>query len=163
MSRRRSVYLFAGSIVGIFAVAGLSVYTKLTKRPRVRVLVTNENGEVLLVKSVVSKSKKWTFPGGGVNRSESLEAAARRELHEETGIEVTLVALRHMRTVPMHELELRFDAPVFHVEVKQADLPEVQHNPREIAHIGWFDAKSLPENTAALVHQILVEYHTENE
>ena len=163
MTRRRRLYLLAGSIVGPMAVVALRLYTRLTKRPRVRVLVTNEKGEVLLVKGVISTSKKWTFPGGGVGRGESLEDATRRELHEETGINIANKRIRHMRTVPMAELDLHFDAPVFHVEVNQNDLPDVPHNPKEIAHIGWFDAKNVPEHTSRIVRKILAEYHAEKQ
>jgi 8-oxo-dGTP pyrophosphatase MutT (NUDIX family) len=48
----------------------------------VRVMLVRE-GEVVLVRHTYRKN--WYFPGGGVNRGESLEDAARREAHEEVG------------------------------------------------------------------------------
>lgn len=49
----------------------------------VRVLAVNAVGEVLLVRHSYG-SRRWTLPGGGVARGETLIAAAARELAEET-------------------------------------------------------------------------------
>ncbi|USN96863.1 MAG: NUDIX hydrolase [Candidatus Nomurabacteria bacterium] len=150
----------AGLVVSPFAVIGLRLYTKVTRRPRVRVLVTNEKDEVLLLRGVIAKGRRWSLPGGGVNRRESLPAAAQRELYEETGIDVATSKLRHLRTVPRAELNLPFDAPVFHVKVKRADLPDTPHNPREIAHVAWFRTDDLPKHVSALALEIIAKYHT---
>ena len=45
-------------------------------------LVTNETGEVLLIKS---PNRGWEYPGGMVEVGESLEIALYREIQEETG------------------------------------------------------------------------------
>jgi 8-oxo-dGTP diphosphatase len=50
-------------------------------------LVTNENNEVLLVKS---PKRGWEFPGGMVEPGESLQEALIREIFEESGIHVTI-------------------------------------------------------------------------
>ncbi len=51
--------------------------------------ITNEDDEVLLVKTHW-RADTWELPGGQVEEGESLDTALRREILEETGIEVTL-------------------------------------------------------------------------
>lgn len=50
----------------------------------IRVLVQNQKGEILLVRH--SYIPGWHLPGGGVEPGEDIDAAALREVHEETGI-----------------------------------------------------------------------------
>ncbi len=50
-------------------------------------LARNANGEYLLVQQYryPSNSVEWEIPGGGIEKDESIESAAQRELLEETG------------------------------------------------------------------------------
>lgn len=50
------------------------------------------DGKVLLVKrsEKLAEGGKWALPGGYLNRDETLEQGALRELHEETGWEATI-------------------------------------------------------------------------
>lgn len=50
-------------------------------------LITNETGEVLLIKS---PNRGWEYPGGMVEAGESLETALYREIKEETGVDVAI-------------------------------------------------------------------------
>ncbi len=51
--------------------------------------ILNDNNEVLLIKVIRGVGKGyWNAPGGKVEGSESLEAAARREVEEEAGVKV---------------------------------------------------------------------------
>lgn len=51
-------------------------------------LIFNDAGEVLLVRTH-KWSNLWGIPGGKIKWGEAAEAALRRELHEETGLQVT--------------------------------------------------------------------------
>lgn len=56
-------------------------------RPNVGVVLFNRQGQVWLGhRASEAGAFSWQFPQGGVDRGEALEAAARRELHEETGV-----------------------------------------------------------------------------
>jgi len=59
---------------------------KLVFRPAVYGLIL-EDGRLLL--GYISTTGKYCLPGGGVELGEPLEAALRREIKEETGLEVT--------------------------------------------------------------------------
>lgn len=63
-------------------------------RENVGVVVFNRDGKVWLGRRVHTQGMhSWQFPQGGVDAGEDLEAAARRELYEETGIRsVSLLA-----------------------------------------------------------------------
>lgn len=69
--------------------------------PIVAGCLSNARGEVLICRRPSHKSYpgEWEFPGGKVERGESLEDALRRELQEELGIRVAacrpLIRLRH--------------------------------------------------------------------
>jgi ADP-ribose pyrophosphatase YjhB (NUDIX family) len=60
------------------------------RRPVVAVAaVIVENGKLLLIKRGVEPSKgKWSIPGGSVEWGEPLVEAVRREVREETGLEI---------------------------------------------------------------------------
>ncbi len=61
------------------------IWWRLRPRPHEGALVAVHVGPALLLLRS-SYRREWNFPGGGVGRGETPEAAARRELAEETGI-----------------------------------------------------------------------------
>jgi 8-oxo-dGTP diphosphatase len=63
----------------------------------VDVLVEDEAGRVLLIRRK-NPPPGWAIPGGFVDDGETLEAAAVREIREETGLDVTLTAQFHTVT-----------------------------------------------------------------
>lgn len=55
-------------------------------------VIWNAQGEVLLIKRArPPRQGEWSIPGGKVEMGESLHAALKREVHEETGLEIEIV------------------------------------------------------------------------
>jgi 8-oxo-dGTP pyrophosphatase MutT (NUDIX family) len=68
--------------------------------PSVNVVVTNDVGQILMIKR--SDNDNWAIPGGGIELGESLIQAAVRETHEETGIDCEITGLVGIYTDPKH-------------------------------------------------------------
>jgi 8-oxo-dGTP diphosphatase len=61
--------------------------------PKVAVgtIITDDQGRIVLVKRAIEPGYgKWVFPGGFIDRGETVEAAAIREAREESGLEIRL-------------------------------------------------------------------------
>ena len=114
------------------------------------VLCRNAAGQVLLVRPRFAAG--WVFPGGGVGHGESFEAAARRELVEESGHsgggELMLFGL-YLR---------RFAGVSNHIALFRLEGGEIAFRPGfEIAAAGWFDPEALPATTQPGVRRRLAE------
>lgn len=66
----------------------MKIDAPLTTRLAVRILVMDADERLLLLRAVVPDDGRvfWLAPGGGLEAGESYEAAAVRELREETGL-----------------------------------------------------------------------------
>lgn len=99
-------------------------------------IITNENGEVLLLDHVLrSTVSGWGVPGGFLALGEQPEDALRREIAEETGLKLTDVAIVGCRTIHRH-IEVILTA-------KSTGTAEVKS--REITALGWYKPNDLPE------------------
>lgn len=68
--------------------------------PSANVAVTNEAGEILLIRR--TDNGNWAMPGGAVDLGESLSQAGVRETKEETGIDCEITGLSGIYTDPGH-------------------------------------------------------------
>ena len=59
---------------------------KLPYRPCVGIMLVNANNQVFVGQRIDNQTAAWQMPQGGVDKGENPEAAALRELWEETGV-----------------------------------------------------------------------------
>lgn len=97
-------------------------------------VVLNEKGEILLLDHVLRPASGWGIPGGFINYKEQTHEAVKREIFEETGLEIEDVQLMWMRTLNRH-IEVVFRA-------KSKGIAEVKS--REIISLGWFKFEEMP-------------------
>ena len=114
------------------------------KKDRVRVIIYRDDGNVLLVKNRFS-CQKWALPGGGVNRDESYEQVAAREVLEEVGLKID--NLRYLGKVNSHESYAKFSVRVF---TAYASTQDIKCN-FEIMETRWLNREYLPKEYYALL------------
>lgn len=102
-------------------------------------VITNEKGEVLVLNHLLRPVSGWGLPGGFMEHGEQPEDGIRREIREETGIELKSLKMFRIRTMNTH-VEMLFSA-------KAAGMPEVKS--REITGFGWFTMETMPEKMNA--------------
>ena len=134
-----------GRLLSPFHASFFVLYNKLFRTPRARMLVWNENGELLLVRNWAG-AQQWGLPGGGIERGESSEAAAKRELYEEIGVDVAIESFTYVATIPY-----QYEAIIYAARITNDALPAKPHNPWEITDLQWFSLKELPADLSPLV------------
>lgn len=123
----------------------------------VRGLVRDAQGRVLLIRHTYGPG--WHFPGGGVERRESVEEALARELAEEAGIELS--GKPHLFGVYSNEDQFAGDHILLYIvqSYRQRDWRPT----REIADARFFDASELPEATTGGTRRRLAEFNAGGE
>lgn len=119
----------------------------------------------------LTRAEKWTLPGGGIEHGENPRESVVREVHEETGLDVTIAATAHVyslhlprdvrngRQVDAHSLRLVFEGWV-PPDAPEPRVVEVDGSTVEARWHPLADVLSGRVPTVSLVTQALREHRT---
>ena len=103
-------------------------------------VIERPDGRILLVRH--SYRRRWGLPGGLVKRGEEIDVAARREAHEEVGIDIELVGEPAVVVAPRSR---RVDV-IYRARVAPGVEPDSAHPvSAEIVEVRWTERSALPE------------------
>ncbi len=104
----------------------------------------NEGVSILLIQRKYPPFKNaWAIPGGFVLADESLEEAVRRELREETGIEVNYLEQLYTFGDPDRDPRKRVISIAYFALVKSARFQQLKAS-TDAENAQWFNFKQLP-------------------
>ena len=110
-------------------------------------VVVDAEGRVLLLKHVFRTGSGWGIPGGFIGEGEQPEAAIKRELMEETGLELEQAKFVFARTLQK----------VSHLEIifRCRARGRARARSLEIKDLAWFERDKLPEDLGPDQHLII--------
>lgn len=106
-------------------------------------LVYNDNGEVLFI----FRSGKWDLPKGGIEKNESKEAAALREVEEETGVKKLSIVKKLQKTYHIFKRNGEYRLKITHWFEMKSNYEGVLM-PQEdegIEKVAWLNSEQIKE------------------
>ena len=105
--------------------------------------ILNETGEVLLAqRGPLAKNERgtWEIPGGGVEFGETLEAALKREIFEEIGVEIEIISLLQVCDHILPAEKQHWVSPTFICKIISGE-PTIKE-PGKCSDMGWFSLEA---------------------
>lgn len=116
--------------------------------PGANIIVTNEHGELLLLRH--ARTGRWKLPGGSLETGESFEDCARRALAEEIGLQAAQLRPLHLFAGVRYRFTYPHGDIIDNVSVLFAATGitgELRLPPQEIHGAAWFNRDNLPQDT----------------
>lgn len=121
----------------------------------VKVMVFNPAGELLLIRNSYGRTDLFLLPGGGVERRESPQAAAAREVKEEVGLDV-----RRLAQVSVHANNAEGKRDTITLFTGEADGTPRPDN-LEVEEARFFRLDQLPEKVSRATLRRIAEHKGE--
>lgn len=141
MAHKKS-WIRAGRIAFWLSWPLLFWYLGLSRRTRILVI----SGSKILVTKRWLGDGKWSLPGGGVHRGESVVKSVLRELKEETGLTLKRQDIQKLYTAWYHQNGLSFRYHCYAAELSQT-LP-VRPQRFELIETRWLSMNGLDKQNA---------------
>ncbi len=120
----------------------------------VTVVLIEHEGRIMLGRRNIEPAKgEWSFFGGYVNRGEKVEAAAIREMLEETNLKVELTGLLGVYSQTDHPyVLLAYQAALV------SDIKELRPQEEEVMEVGFFAPNEVPPLAFLFDQRILADW-----
>ncbi len=117
--------------------------------PRIRLTgILLEGDRILLVKESLRERSRWNLPGGGLELGETIEEGLRRELREETGLEVQVDELLYVtdrfKRLGRHVVDLCFRIHRVSGTASAQGAGEGGETPAEVSEVRMVALDDLP-------------------
>lgn len=119
------------------------------------VILDETSQHVLLVKNGTDDSFYWSFPGGKVEDSETLEQAVVREVREETGFTIKTDGLYSVREVFFKSRKEHALIFTFIAEIIDGDLRIIDPD-NEILEVRWMDINTANKLMPYIPNHIMI-------
>ena len=119
--------------------------------PRVAVgaLVVHQNKVLLILRGKAPAKGIWAVPGGSVNIGETLQAAAEREVLEETGLQIKAGEVIYSFEKIQHDKagQVKYHYVILDLEAKPLDPVQTLTPADDAVEAGWFTLADLDRLT----------------
>lgn len=109
----------------------------MNRKDIVYALLPSEDGSRILMVRNTGSRETWTLPGGTVEHGETLQEALRREVKEETGLEIELLDVAAINELRVEESGKHYLLVTFHARITGGILGT--NVPEEIAEVDWIE------------------------
>ncbi len=119
-----------------------------------------QDNKLLLVRhqSTINNNAFWAPPGGGLQFGESLKECLKREMLEETGLQVEVkrfLYLNEFLQMPLHAVELFFEVTIVGGDLITGTDPESAPDKQLIEHVQFLSLQQIRDIPYADKHSVL--------
>ena len=123
----------------------------------VTVVVLSHKERLLLGKRAINPGMgEWSFFGGYVDRGEVVETSAKREVKEETNLDIEISGLIGVYSTQGNPHILL----AYYAKIEDDQIQQLQRQPEEVSELAFFTLDQLPALAFPLDYEILAQWQS---